>query len=337
MWMILKLPRTGSEPLGKPHCPYCRSGSTRIYERITKRVKHPELSYVSVVRRKCERCGRTFRHYAPGVSRSIQTATVKALSVLLYSIGLSYSQIVRLLDGHGVKLVKSTVWRSVKPVRKKAYLLHNQSLRGQVRIKGADENTRKPKDTRLFDSVVLDLQEGRGLELQLPDTEKGDSLAKTVADVSKKIGVEFEKQKEGSSAAGSCTKADSGADAYISRLRKSVKRRSRDLTREASSVIAKTRKRKERDKLQELLDDCRTIGKIVEGKEDSCETDFWEIYKKYAWAKAPHKGETATLWYKMRLFTLRLWDESSRILQQLEASRMNSENVSQNRIDARHR
>lgn len=338
MWMTLKLPQTGSEPLGKPHCPYCRSTSTRIYERITKRVKHPELSYVSVVRRKCERCGRTFRHYAPGVSRSIQTATVKALSVLLYSVGLSYSQIVLLLAGHGVKLVKSTVWRSVRPVRKKAYLLHNQSLRGQVRIRGAAANTHRSKDMRLFDSVVLDLQEGRGLELQFPDTEKGDSLANAAADVSKKIGVEFEKQKEGSTTDSADTSADSRADAYISRLRKSVRRRSRDLTREASSVIAKTRKRQDRDRLQELLDDCRTIGNIVEGKEDSCETDFWEIYKKYAWAKAPHKGETATLWYKMRLFTLRLWDESSRILQQLEAAKMNSrKGPSHNRIDVRHR
>jgi hypothetical protein len=338
MWMILKLPQTGSEPLGKPHCPYCRSTSTRIYERITKRVKHPELSYVSVVRRKCERCGRTFRHYAPGVSRSIQTATVKALSVLLYSIGLSYSQIVTLLGGHGVKLVKSTVWRSVRPVRKKAYLLHTQSLRGQIRIKGADTNANKPKHMRIFDSVVLDLQEGKGLELQFPDTEKGDSLVNTTTDLSKKIGVEVEKQKDSSSKENSNSPTDSAADAYISRLRKSVRRRSRDLTREASSVISKTRKKKDRDKLQELLNDCRMIGDIVEGKEDSCETDFWEIYKKYAWAKAPHKGETATLWYKMRLFTLRLWDESSRILQQLEASKMNSRNASsRNRIDARSR
>jgi hypothetical protein len=175
------------------------------------------------------------------------------------------------------------------------------------------------------------------LGLQFPDTEKGESLANTAADISKKIGVEFERQNEGSGTEDNVSSTNSNADAYISRLRKSVKRRSRDLTREASSVIAKTKKRKERDRLQELLDDCKTIGKIVEGKEDSCETDFWEIYKKYAWAKAPHKGETATLWYKMRLFTLRLWDESSRILQQLEASKTNSRKAHlRNRIDATH-
>ena len=121
------------------------------------------------------------------------------------------------------------------------------------------------RTVRSFDSVVLDLQEGRGLELQFPDTDKGDSLANAAVDISKKVGVEFEKQKEGSRTGSSDTSADSRADAYISRLRKSVRRRSRDLTREASSVIAKTRKRQERDRLQELLDDCRTIGNIVEG------------------------------------------------------------------------
>jgi len=319
MWITLKLPETGSEPLGRPHCPYCRSTHTRTYEKIIKRVKHPNLSFVSVVRRRCERCGRTFRHYAPGVSRSIQTVTVKALNVLLYSMGLSYSQIVTLLGDLGVKLVKSTVWRSVRPVRRRACYIHAESLKGQVSVKGMATNLFKKEEGEQA-HLVEELLAGGDLDIEFPDTEEGRALAEALASIAKRLGIEFVAQKEGAVANNRNNATDAQKNAYISRLRRSVKRRYRDLTHEAQQLM-KRANRKEKERLQELLDDCKYILDIVEGKEDSCEAEFWEIYKRYAWAKAPHKGETASLWYRMRLFTLRLWDESSRILKQLDDSR----------------
>jgi len=319
MWITVRLPETGSEPLGTPRCPYCRSSDTRVYERIIKRVKHPNLTFVSVVRRRCERCGRTFRHYAPGVSRSIQTVTVKALNTLLYSLGLSYSQIVSLLGGLGVKLVKSTVWRSVKPVGKKAYYLHEKSMKGQVRIRGMATNLFKKEESEQA-HLVEELLSGESLEIEFPETEEGKSLASALVCVAKKVGAEFTTHEESAVINERNDLQEAQNDDSIDRLRRGVRRRYRDLTGEAERLMKK-RSRKERGRFEELLHDCRTILEIVEGKEDSCEAEFWEIYKRYAWAKAPHKGETASLWYKMRLFTLRLWDESSRILKQLEAAR----------------
>lgn len=319
MWITLKLPETGSEPLGKPHCPYCRSTNTRIYERIIKRVKHPNLSFVSVVRRRCEGCGRTFRHYAPGVSRSIQTVTVKALNVFLYSMGLSYSQIVTLLGDLGVKLVKSTVWRSVNPVNRKAYYIHTQSLKGEVKVNGISTNQFKREEGEQA-HLVEELLAGESLEVEFPDTEEGKALTAALMSIAKKLGVEFITQREGTVVNDRNDSKGLQKNAYVSRLRRGVKRRYRDLTEEAEHLM-KGANRREKGKLQELLDDCKIILDVIEGREDSCEKDFWEIYKRYAWAKAPHKGETASLWYRMRLFTLRLWDESSRILKQLEASK----------------
>lgn len=102
-------------------------------------------------------------------------------------------------------------------------------------------------------------------------------------------------------------------DKYISHLRRGLKRRSRNLVQEAEQLVKKAT-RKEKERLQELLDDCETILDIIEDRKDDCEREFYEIYKRYERVKAPHKGETATLWYKMRLFTLGLWDKWSRVL-----------------------
>jgi hypothetical protein len=103
-------------------------------------------------------------------------------------------------------------------------------------------------------------------------------------------------------------------DAYVSRLREHLKIRSADLVQETRQLIRKATG-EEKERLQGILDDCSTILDIVEDRRHNCETEFYEIHRRYARAKAPHKGETATLWYKMRLFTLGLWDKWSKLLQ----------------------
>jgi hypothetical protein len=67
-------------------------------------------------------------------------------------------------------------------------------------------------------------------------------------------------------------------------------------------------------RLRELVDDCTKILNILETNAASGEQHFWSVYEKYSWAKGPGKGETASLWYRMRLYALRLWDESGQIL-----------------------
>jgi transposase-like protein len=315
----LRLPETGGEPVGKPDCPYCGSADTSTYERIKKKVKHPNVSSVPVVRRKCERCGRTFRHYAPGVSRSIQTVTVKAMNALLYSLGLSYGQIVTLLGGLEVKLVKSTVWRSVKPMGKDAYDLHDRSVKGEVRIEGmATDLFRKEEDEQA--QIAEGLLSGQSLDIEFPETAEGESSASALTRVAKKVGAEFTAHRERAVLNERNETKKRQRDASIDRLRKGVKRRYRDLTGEAERLMKK-RSRDQRGRFEELLQDCRTILDAVEGREKSTEGEFWNIYMKYKVAKAPRKGETASLWYKMRLFTLRLWDQSPKILKKTGPSR----------------
>lgn len=315
MWVTLKLPETGAEPLGKPRCPYCKSPSTKIYERMSKRVKDPNLSLVGVVRRKCERCGRTFRHYAPGVGRSIQTSTLKALNALLYSLGLSYSQIASLLEDFGVSLVKSTVWRSVRLVGRKACYLHSQNLNGQVRIRGITSNQLTKEAVRQT-RLVRDLLAGKPLDIEFPDTKKGKTLADALTAVAEKTGLEFMTRKEKSSAKGYTTPSGLQKDPYMSRLRNTTRKRCRQLSQEAEQLL-KRAKPAEKARLQGLIDDCRAIIDIIEGRKEVSEKEFWEIYKDYTQAKAPGKGGTATIWYKMRLLTLRLWDQSNRIVKHL--------------------
>jgi len=241
------------------------------------------------------------------------------MNVLLYSIGFSYSQIVETLRNLGVRLVKSTVWRSVRSVSKKAYYLHKQSLKGKISVMGMPADLFRAEGPDILVHFVAELLEGKELELEFPDGEEGNLYAAAITTIAKKIGAELVIKGEGSGPKDPANSNDTREDTYMSRLKRGVKRMYRELTQEANLLIGGADS-KDKRRLRELLVDCDTILDIVEGKENGCEKEFWEIYKRYAWAKAPHKGETATLWYKMRLFTLRLWDESSRILKQLEST-----------------
>ena len=106
---------------------------------------------------------------------------------------------------------------------------------------------------------------------------------------------------------------------YLARLKRIAEQKYKDLADQAHRLM-KDADGREREKLQQLLEDCETILKILAGKERSYESSFWEMYKRYAWAKVPYKGERATIFYRMRLFVLRLWDKYGKLLDELEAT-----------------
>jgi transposase-like protein len=320
MRIILKLPETGGKPLGKPHCPYCGSRDTRRYERVVKKVKHPDVSSVPVMRRRCQACGRTFRHYGAGINRGSQSATVKVLSAFLYSIGLSYSQIVGLLRHHGIRLAKSTVWRSLKPVRADVDHLHRESHSGGITVKTIGDSRPRAHGRGPIGTLVSRLLMGEDLEVRFPHAKNQQELASTFMNIVATMGSGSATQVEGTDTNSSEDSGDLERDTHVHRQRKNVERRCGELIREAEELM-KDASAGEREKIQEVIDDCKNIRDLVEGRDKRRGDELWEIYTRYSWATGPGKGEEATLWYRMRLFALRLWDKSSLFIEHQYSSK----------------
>ena len=83
---------------------------------------------VRVQRYRCLSCRRTFRVYPPGVSAAQQSDTLKALSVLLYRLGLSDQGVADLLEALMQPLCKSTVYPNVQAAGARAMQLRQQWL-----------------------------------------------------------------------------------------------------------------------------------------------------------------------------------------------------------------
>ena len=61
-------------------------------QRQVEDLDHPTVTYY---RYRCTHCGRTFRVYPEGINQAHQSHRLKAMSVLLYVLGLSYLSFVQ--------------------------------------------------------------------------------------------------------------------------------------------------------------------------------------------------------------------------------------------------
>ena len=79
-----------------------------------KAIRDLRYAAVRAYRFRCLKCRRSFRVYPRGVSRDQQSNRLKAISVLLYVLGLSYGAVEDLLDALDVAISKTTVYENVQ-------------------------------------------------------------------------------------------------------------------------------------------------------------------------------------------------------------------------------
>ena len=89
-------------------------------DHCAKAIRDPKYETVEAQRCRCLRCERAFRVYPKGVSQAQQSDALKAFSVLLYVLGLSYGGVSDVLEalqtilGKDLFLSKTTVYRNVQ-------------------------------------------------------------------------------------------------------------------------------------------------------------------------------------------------------------------------------
>jgi hypothetical protein len=92
-------------------CPYegCSGNQFKLHGRKgeAKAVRDTDHEAVQARRYKCTACGRTFRVYPTGVSQAQQSDRLKAMSVLLYVLGISYGGVEGFLTAIGLKIGKN--------------------------------------------------------------------------------------------------------------------------------------------------------------------------------------------------------------------------------------
>jgi DNA-directed RNA polymerase subunit RPC12/RpoP len=93
-------------------CPYC---SGQIFQRWgsgAKPVQDADPEIGEYVRYHCTTCGRTFRHYPPGIDKTRLTQRVRTTAGIAWALGLSAREVVEVFADLGIELSYMTVWRN---------------------------------------------------------------------------------------------------------------------------------------------------------------------------------------------------------------------------------
>jgi hypothetical protein len=304
-------------------CPYagCEGRHFEVHqEHCAKAIRDPKYKEVETQRYRCLRCGRTFRVYPKGTSRAQQSDALKAFSVLLYVLGLSYGAVpeallaLQLLLDKALYLGKTTVYRNVQAAGQAARRLRQAWLAQgrKIRVMGADLTRVRCQGESLVVGVVVDDVTGIELSVDILDDESAATQVAWLREMADLVGAEVLTTDDAD--AFKIAADELGLDHQICR---------RHVTSNVLDSVAElmTQALENPDPMppqmtgspEQLVIDLQTIQRIIEGHPHDGEQQLGGLYERYCFAPAPREGEKATMWYRARLLALHLWENWARL------------------------
>jgi transposase-like protein len=265
---------------------------------------------VRAQRYRCLSCQRTFRVYPRGVSAAQQSSNLKALSVLLYVLGLSYQGVSDLLDALGQAVSKTTVYDNVQAAGAVAIRLRQQWLSGQVgtvQALGIDFTHVKRLGQDTIVAVATSILSGAALDFEIIADEKAETIQAWVRGLCENLQVEVLVTDDADALK---TVADAlGLEQQICRAH--VNRNVHDLIdslgtkalEHPDSVPGESEL-----SVPQFLDDLQQLEEVIKGLPHDGQQQLDLLASRYQSAPAPQPGHKASMWYRMRMLTLN-WSE----------------------------
>ena len=176
-------------------CPYgcgCQHFKKHGKESRREHIRDTEHKIVASQRWRCMKCNRTFRTYSPGISNAQQSNRLKAMSVLLYVLGLSYGGVADFLEALGVGIGKTTVYDNAQAagVVSRQRQKHDRETGGVHTVIGSDGTYVKIKGVKVGIQVVVgdSSQDLLGLELTL--SENRPEIVSLIEEIAQEVEAE---------------------------------------------------------------------------------------------------------------------------------------------------
>ena len=149
--ILIRLPEVSIQSNDRPgNCPYCGHQILQRWGRVTKPVKDKRKILAVIYRYRCQKCKRTFRDYPDDIDRSNHARGIRRLAALLWALGMSYREIIRMLEKNKINLSRSTIWREGQEITAQ---LSGKKIR-QVRQEYRIDKTYIPKVSNNFGLVL---------------------------------------------------------------------------------------------------------------------------------------------------------------------------------------
>ena len=278
-----------------------------------KAVRDPQCAAAVAYRFRCLSCGATFRVYPCGVSCDQQSDRLKALSVLLYVLGLSYGAVEDLLSAMGMPLAKTTVYENVQEAGMTArQQQHQVLLQGGTRaVIGSDGTYLKVKGHEVGVQVVVDDRDSALLGLEIIVSENAEDVLGVVRTVAEQVQAEVLVSDD----LDTYKRVADALDLDHQICRSHVKRNVDALAEEFREQL----KTKEpipagvASSPEQLEKDLEQLQELVRARPQDAEVRLEQWYGRYQQAPQPKVGERHTAWFRLRMLITRLWERWRRL------------------------
>ena len=186
MRISIKIPKVKNIPedfIGS--CPYCNSSYIAKNGTRSRSIGDPSVNCAIVQRWICKSCGKSFVQRPEGVSRRHFSDFVVSLSVLLYTMGLSYENTSKILKIFKTPIDPSTIWRYVQMVGDKL----KKKPKSKHSIGGFDQTYMKVKGIKRTINVAFSPDEVI-LDVEILPNETSETFKKKVEELNRKLGLE---------------------------------------------------------------------------------------------------------------------------------------------------
>lgn len=312
MKVSLIIPDVNARPTDRPRgCRYCQKPYLHGHGTLTKPVRDHKLKEAIVRRYKCLSCGRTFRHYPPGITNKDQSQRTVILAALMYGLGLSCSATSHLLGALGVDVSKITAWRDAQEAGE---ALRRSRPTGRVQVLGADETVFKVRGREVVIGFVVDGQSGRTLGFEVLFKGDGEAFKEWLKPYAEELGAEVLVTDDNDSYGIAAAELSLSHQLCVAHVRKYVKRRSKSILEQAEGEWGE-----EEEKYKKLEEDLKRLRGLLEELPEEGERQIGRMHREYLWAQPPTREEgaktkeKASCGYRMRMMTLELWQKWKKI------------------------
>lgn len=322
MHLRVRLPQVEPDSIRVPsRCPFCIGKRKRrpcpgqhfkLHQgHCDKPLRDLRHARVAAQRYRCLSCQRTFRVYPSGVSAAQQSDALKALSVLLYVLGLSYQGVSDLLEALNQPLSKSSVYNNVQAAGVQAIALRQAWLRGacgRVQALGIDFTHVKRLGQDVIVAVATAVLSGATLDIDLIDDESTETIATWVRALYAELQVEVLVSDDADAL--KSVADELGLEQQLCRAH--VNRNLHDLI---AALGSKALEQPDPEPagtaltLAQFLDDLQQLEEIITGLPHDGQAQLEQMAERYQTAPPPASGHKASMWYRMRMLSLD-WSEN---------------------------
>ena len=204
-------------------------------------------------------------------------------------LGISYGGVEDVLTALGWFLSKSVVYRNVQAAGEQAQKLRRswlQQHRGGVQVIGSDVTQVKCAGTSVAVGISVSGKDGFALDIRVLDDETAETLTSWLQPVAELLDAKV--------------LISDDADAF-------------KLVAEALGLKQQQYRAHVTKHVLNTIAELAELEWIILGLPGSGEKMLEELHLLYRQARAPHSGERATIWYRMRRLTLHLWNHWQKV------------------------